>query len=149
MQWHPHNTVAVVIERDQQFLMVEELIQGQLVLNQPAGHLEPGESLMQAARRETLEETAWEVELESLLGIYQFIAEQNGECYLRTCFIARLIKEHKERELDQGIVRAVWMDLPSLQAESQRLRNPIVMTVIEDYLAGRHYPLNILHFRKD
>lgn len=149
MHWHPHNTVAVVIERDQQFLLVEELIQGQLVLNQPAGHLEPGESLLQAALRETLEETAWEVELESLLGIYQFVAEQNQETYIRTCFIASLIKQHPERELDQDIVRTVWMDLPTLQAESHRLRNPVVMAVIEDYLAGRSYPLNILQFTKD
>jgi len=142
MQWHPHKTVATLIERNNQFLMVEEIIDGRLVYNQPAGHLEEGETLEQAALRETLEETAWQVELISLLGIYQNTSPDTGICYIRTCYIARPLQHLADSPLDSGIVRALWMSKAEIEAKQEQLRSPLVLTVIYDYLAGQHFPLH-------
>ncbi len=144
MQWHPHNTVATLIERDNRFLMVEEIINGRLVYNQPAGHLEEGETLAQAALRETLEETAWQVELISLLGIYQNTSPETGICYIRTCYIAQARQQLKDSPLDTGIVRALWMSKAEIEAKKDQLRSPMVLTVINDYLAGQHFPLHAI-----
>jgi len=143
-QWHPHKTVATVVERDGQFLMVEELINGQLVLNQPAGHLEANESLAQAAVRETLEETAWEVELTSFLGLYQQSPTVDNICYIRSCFIAKALQEVPGRELDTGIVRALWLSRAELEARKNQMRSPVVLRVIDDYLQGKSYPLEVV-----
>lgn len=144
MQWHPHNTVATLIERDNRFLMVEEIIDGRLVYNQPAGHLEEGETLAQAALRETLEETAWQVELISLLGIYQNTSPETGICYIRTCYIAQARQQLTDSPLDTGIVRALWMSKAEIEAKKDQLRSPMVLTVINDYLAGQHFPLHAI-----
>ncbi|MDP1930685.1 MAG: NUDIX hydrolase [Gammaproteobacteria bacterium] len=143
-QWHPHKTVATVVERDQHFLMVEESIQGKIVYNQPAGHLEAGESLSQAAIRETLEETAWLVRLTGVLGIYQYTSRDEGICYLRTCFIGEPDQHFAERPLDTGVLRAVWMTQTDIEKRCDQLRSPIVLRVIDDYLAGKHYPLELV-----
>lgn len=143
-QWHPHKTVATVVEHNARFLMVEELINGQLVLNQPAGHLEANESLAQAALRETLEETAWEVELTGLLGLYQQTSSVNKICYIRTCFIAKAIREVPGLALDTDIVRALWLTRAELEARKEQMRSPVVLRVIDDFLLGKAYPLDVV-----
>ena len=143
-QWHPHKTVATVVERDQHFLMVEESIQGEIRYNQPAGHLEPGETLGAAAVRETLEETAWLVKLIGFLGLYQYTSRVEGICYVRTCFIGEPQQHFAERALDTGVLRAVWMTRADVAKRFEQLRSPVVLRVIDDYLAGKHYPLELV-----
>lgn len=142
MPWFPHKTVSTVIERDGRFLMVEEVVDGRTVFNQPAGHLEPGESLAEAAVRETLEETGWEVELEAVLGVYQNTSTSSGTCYIRTCYIARPLRHWPDRPLDSGIVRACWMSRSDLLKHQDALRGPVVLTVVDDYLSGQRFALD-------
>lgn len=144
MQWHPHKTVATVVERDQHFLMVEESIQGRILYNQPAGHLEAGESLSAAAIRETLEETAWLVTLTGFLGLYQYTSPSENICYVRTCFIGEPQLHFADRALDTGVLQAVWMTRAEVEQHRDQLRSPIVLRVIDDYLTGRHYPLELV-----
>jgi len=143
MIWKPHVTVATIIERDNQYLMVEEFSSGQRVINQPAGHLEEGESLAEAAIRETLEETAWHVELEYISGIYRWQNPEKNNTYLRVCFVAHALSHDEQRELDDGILAALWLDRDSLITQADRLRSPMVMLGIDDYLAGHQYPLSL------
>ncbi|MGF6592072.1 NUDIX hydrolase [Pseudomonas sp. 2835] len=142
----PHITVATLIEDQGRFLMVEELKAGKHVFNQPAGHLEANETLLDAARRETLEETAWEVELTGVVGIYLYTAPSNGVTYQRVCFAARALKHHPERALDSDIVRAVWLTREELLADPERWRSELVPRCIDDYLAG---PLHSLALIRD
>jgi ADP-ribose pyrophosphatase YjhB (NUDIX family) len=144
MNWHAHVTVATIVEQDGRFLFVEELQSGRLVLNQPAGHLEPGESLQQAALRETLEESACEVELTGVTGIYLYTAPSNGVTYQRVCFNARLIAEHGERQLDSDIHSACWMTHAQLLQQRERLRSMLVLRCLEDYLNGPSFPLELI-----
>ena len=144
--WHAHVTVATVVERDGSFLLVEEQADGAIVLNQPAGHLDPGESLFEAALRETREETGCEVELQSLLGIAQYTSPANGVTYLRTTFSASLIRENPGAELDTEILRTLWLTPAEMRAESGRMRSPLVMASVEQYLAGRHWPLDLVYY---
>lgn len=144
MSWHPHITVATVIEDQGRFLMVEEFKAGKHVLNQPAGHLEPSETLCQAALRETLEETAWEVELTGVVGIYLYTAPSNGVTYQRICFAARAVRHHPQQALDTDIVRAVWLSREALLAEPDRWRSELVPRCIDDYLAGPLHSLALL-----
>lgn len=143
-QWLPHKTVATVIEKDGKFLMVEELVNGRHVYNQPAGHLEANESIAEAALRETLEETAWEVELTAFLGLYQQTSAVEQVCYIRSCFIAKTVRQHPERALDEGILRALWLSREELVALKPQLRSPVVLRVIDDYLRGIRYPLDVI-----
>ncbi|WP_213878654.1 NUDIX hydrolase [Pseudomonas sp. dw_358] len=136
MIWQPHITVATVVEHDGKFLLVEELKHGQRVLNQPAGHLEANETLQQAAIRETLEETAWDVELTALTGIYLYTAPSNGVTYQRVCFAAKAVGHHPGRELDSDITRALWLTREQILAERERWRSHLLLTCIDDYLAG-------------
>ncbi len=142
--WPPHITVACIVEDNQRFLMVEELSQGKLVLNQPAGHLDPGESLVDAAIRETFEETGWQVEPTHVLGISRYTAQHSGVIYYRTSFIAKALQHHPDSPLDTGIKRAVWMSYAELQKEQHRLRSPLVLKNIEKYLTGTRYPLSLI-----
>ena len=137
--WHPHVTVASVVEREGRLLLVEEAIAGALVLNQPAGHLEPGESLAEAAVRETLEETGWDIRLESFIGCYQWTAPDGGH-YLRFAFAGTPLRHHPQRPLDEGIERAVWLSPEQLLAEGARHRSPLVWQVVADWRAGRPQP---------
>lgn len=131
--FHPDLTVACVIRRDERFLLVEERVRGRLVLNQPAGHVEPGEAFAAAAARETLEETRWQVAICGLIGVYQWQAP-DGVHFLRFAFAAEAVQEHAERALDEGIERAVWLTLDEIRARSEQHRSPLVLLAIEDAL---------------
>ncbi|WP_060482936.1 NUDIX hydrolase [Pseudomonas sp. NBRC 111119] len=144
MSWQPHITVATVIEQDGKFLFVEEFKAGKAVFNQPAGHLEPDESLAQAALRETLEETAWEVELTGLVGIYLYTAPSNGVTYQRVCFAARPVRHHAHLALDSDITRALWLTRDELLADPARWRSELVPRCLDDYLAGPLHSLALL-----
>lgn len=147
MRWTPHATVATIVENQGRFLIVEEHSPtlNKLVLNQPAGHLEANETFIEAAIRETLEETRWHVEPEALLGMYVYQAPQSNTVYHRYCFIARALKEDPQAQLDTGIERALWLTLEELKARQQDWRSPTVMRCIEDYLSGQRYPLDFIH----
>lgn len=147
--WQPDVTVACVVERDGRLLMVEEEVQGRRVLNQPAGHLEPDESLFAAALRETLEETGWHVQLTAFIGAYQWKAPlhpdgSGGRHYLRMAFAAEPVQHEATRVLDEGIIQALWLTPKELAADAQRHRSPLVWRVVEHFLAGSRYPLAAL-----
>ncbi|TNJ34574.1 NUDIX hydrolase [Arenimonas terrae] len=142
--WQPDVTVATVVVRDGRLLVVEERVRGELVLNQPAGHLEPDESLLEAALRETLEETGWEVTLTAFIGAYQWKAPADGRHFLRLAFAAEPLRHHPDRTLDEGIVQALWLTPAELAAETARHRSPLVWRAVEDFLSGRRFPLQAL-----
>lgn len=142
--WQPDVTVATIVVRDGRLLMVEERANGRTVLNQPAGHLEPEESLEHAALRETREETGWEVRLTAFVGAYQWKAPETGRHYLRFAFAAEPVAHDPACGLDEGILQALWMSPDELQAAHARHRSPLVWQVVADFLAGRRHPLNLL-----
>ena len=142
-RWTPHATVATIVERDGRFLMVEETINGQSVINQPAGHIEEGERILDAACRETLEETGWQVTPTALVGLYTYTAPSNGITYHRYCFSARAEHAVENAVLDNGIVGPRWMTIEELRT-CPHLRSQMVLTCVEDYLSGRQYPLNLI-----
>ena len=144
MDWQPHITVATVIEDQERFLLVEELKAGRLVLNQPAGHLEANENLRQAAVRETLEETGWEVELIGVVGVYLYTAPSNGVTYQRVCFAAGALQHDPQRQLDEGIVAARWLSRDELEAQPERWRSELVPRCIDDYLTGPLHSLDVI-----
>lgn len=142
--WKPHVTVAAIVEDQGRFLMVEEQTELGKVFNQPAGHLEKGEGLASAMVRETLEETAWDVEPESLVGIYRWPHPHLDITYIRFAFAARPLRHHPERALDTGIIAAHWLDIDALQANRDRHRGPQVWQCIDDFLHGERLPLTCL-----
>jgi len=142
-RWAPRVTVATVVVDEGRLLLVEERIDGELVLNQPAGHLEPGESLAEAALRETREETGWEVELTAFIGTYQWTAP-DGTPFLRFSYAARPLRHDPLRPLDTGIERALWLQPGELLAARKRLRSPLVWQVVADFLAGQRHPLSLV-----
>ena len=142
--WQPDVTVATLVVRNGALLMVEEDVQGRLVLNQPAGHLEPDESLVAAAVRETLEESGWDVVPTALVGLYQWKSPIDGRHFLRVALAADAIRHHPDRALDSGIMRALWLTPSELQAATERHRSPLVWRAVTDYLAGCRHPLSVL-----
>lgn len=142
--WKPNVTVAAVVERDGRFLVVEEETDDGLRFNQPAGHLDEGESLVQAAAREALEETAYQFRPEFLVGIYQWPRPAGDITYLRFAFGGAITGFDPDRPLDSGIVRAVWMSLDELRATRERHRSPLILQCCEDYMAGRRFPLDLI-----
>ena len=144
MRFTPHVTVATIVEDNGRFLMVEELAEGRAVFNQPAGHLEADESLIQAALRETLEETGWDVELTAVTGIYLYTAPSNGITYQRICFAAKPVRHHPDLALDHGIIGPQWLTRDALITQSKRLRSELVMQCIDDYLAGERFALSLI-----
>lgn len=137
----PDITVAAVVVRDGRFLVVEERIKGRDVFNQPAGHVEAGETLLEAVIRETLEETAWTLRPTALLGAYQWQAPRATRPTLRFAFIGEVLGHDPARALDRGILAARWLTRGDLLEQSTRLRSPLVLRCIDDFLAGRRQPL--------
>lgn len=142
--WKPHVTVAALIEREGKFLLVEEATAQGMRFNQPAGHLEAGESLINAVVRETLEESAYHFTPTHLVGIYRWHAHESDTTYLRFAFTGNLTGHEPQRELDAGILRAVWMSSEEIHATQARHRSPLILRCVEDYLSGRRYPLELI-----
>ena len=143
-EWKPPSvTVAAVIERDGRFLMVEEDYDGQRVFNQPAGHLDPGESLIAACAREVLEETAHRFTPESLIGIYRWYYKPRDITFIRFTFAGRQDGLEAGRALDKEIVATHWFTRAELAANAARHRTPLVMSCIDDYLGGKRFPLDV------
>lgn len=142
--WKPHVTVAAIAERQGRFLMVEEIVSRESRLNQPAGHLEDNESLIEAVRRECLEETGWVFRPLYLVGIYSWKHPGSLESFLRFTFAGELEQHFPDQPLDDGIVAARWMSKQEITRQSQRLRSPLVIQSINDYLSGKNYPLSLL-----
>ena len=142
--WRPSVTVAAVIERDGRFLLVEEEAGGRLVLNQPAGHLDPGESLIEACVRETLEETAHQFTPMSLVGIYRWVFAPEDVTYFRFAFAGTLRGVEQGRALDKEIRALHWMTPGEIRSRATDHRSPLLQQCVDDYLAGRRYPLDVL-----
>lgn len=143
MIWKPHATVAAIVEQNGKFLMVEENVHDEIVYNQPAGHLEPDENLIEAVIRETQEETARMFKPEALVGIYLWQQPDTDRTFLRFAFCGQCSDYRNKQELDDGILRALWMSRDEL-LHSKKLRSPMVIKNIDDYLAGKRYSLDLL-----
>ena len=146
MTWRPDLTVAAIVQRDDRFLIVEERIRSRLVFNQPAGHVEDGESILDAVVRETLEETAWHFQPRHLLGLYLWRNAESGRSFLRVAIGGEVSAHEPQRALDHGIIAAHWLSREQLLAQPSRLRSPLVLTCIDDHLAGRRHELSALSY---
>jgi 8-oxo-dGTP pyrophosphatase MutT (NUDIX family) len=144
MIWKPNVTVAAVIEQDGKFLLVEEETADGVMFNQPAGHLEEGETLLEAVIREVREETAYRFRPTQLLGVYHWHHPKKDITYLRFAFTGEIEGHDPKQKLDDGILRACWLGLDEIRAAAQRHRSPQVLTCIEHYLAGQRFPLSVL-----
>jgi 8-oxo-dGTP pyrophosphatase MutT (NUDIX family) len=144
MTWKPHVTVAAVAEKQGRFLLVQEYDAGSRVLNQPAGHLEDGESLLAGVRREVLEETAWQFEPHAIVGIYRWRHPRTGITFMRFTFAGALLTRDATRSLDPDIEQVVWLSEVEVRTQQDSLRSPLVLRSIDDYLAGKSWPLAIL-----
>jgi 8-oxo-dGTP pyrophosphatase MutT (NUDIX family) len=142
--WKPNVTVAALIERDGRYLLVEEETDDGIRFNQPAGHLDEGESLVAACAREALEETAWHFTPTLLVGIYQWTRPQGDITYLRFAFSGDLGRHEPERSLDDGILRAVWMSPAEIEATRERHRSPLIWQCVQDHMAGQRFPLELI-----
>lgn len=142
--WKPNVTVAAVIERDGRFLLVEEETTDGLRLNQPAGHLDEGESLVDGCVRETLEETAHHFRPTALIGVYQKRMPDKAVTYLRFAFAGELTGFEPERRLDDGIVRTLWLTAAEIEASQARHRSPFIVQCVADFMAGRRFPLDLI-----
>lgn len=142
--WKPNVTVAAIIERDGHFLLVEEEADGGIFVNQPAGHLEPGESLLEAACREVREETGHEFEPQTLIGVYLYPNPRVGVTYLRFCFAGNAHAPAGKVRLDDGILRTLWLNRAEITELGTRLRSELVPRCVDDYLSGRRYSLEML-----
>ena len=150
MQWKPNVTVAAIAEQNDTFLVVEEDADNHIVYNQPAGHLEKNESLTSAIKREVFEETGWMFEPKSVVGIYIYPNPHIDIIYLRICFSGICVEHDPKHKLDDGIIRAVWLSRKELEKEKDKMRSPMVLNCIDDYLAGKQYPLDLInHYLPD
>ena len=147
-EWAPHVTVATVIEDGGRYLLVEERdkVSGDMVFNQPAGHLEPNESLAEAALRETLEETGWCIELSGILGIATYTAPLNQVTYLRTTFLGKPLYPAAGANLDPDIHAIHWLDYESILSNSDRMRSPLVIASIEQHRRGVIYSVDLIFY---
>lgn len=144
MTWRPDLTVAAIVQREDRFLIVEERIRGRLVLNQPAGHVEDGETILDAVVRETLEETAWHFRPQHVLGLYSWRNAETGRSFLRIAISGELGVHEPGRALDQPVIATHWLTREQLLAQPSRLRSPLVLACIDDHLAGRRHDLAVL-----
>lgn len=140
----PHLTVATVVERDGRYLVVEESPHGAPVYNQPAGHLEGGETFADGARREALEETGYRIEPTHVLGLYVWTSPKNGATYIRVCFAGELLEKVEGYAIDKDIDAVHWLTLDELRSRSHMLRSPLVLRCVEDHAAGRRFPLDLV-----
>ena len=139
--WCPRVTVACIVARGDRFLMVEEEIFGEIAYNQPAGHLDPNETLQVAAVRETLEETGYTIALDAFLGVWQWTSHEHGEQVLRFSFAGHVLDHDPDRRLDTGIRRALWLRRDEIEALGARLRSPLILPTIDAWLDGVRLPL--------
>jgi 8-oxo-dGTP pyrophosphatase MutT (NUDIX family) len=147
MVWKPDVTVAAIAEREGRFLLIEEHVGNRLVINQPAGHLEANESLAAAVIRETLEETAWSFVPDAISGIYLWPHPDRNLTFLRVTFCGQVTQHYSDRRLDRGIRRTLWLSRDEITQQNSQLRSPMVLQCVDDYLAGKRYPLALLsHF---
>ena len=144
MVWKPDVTVAAIVERDGQYLIVEERSSGRIVLNQPAGHLESGETFPAAVQRETLEETGWHFRPDAITGVYLWRTPQSNRTFLRIAFTGSVDGHEPARTLDRGVVGVRWLTREQLAASGPRLRSPLVLQCIDDHRAGLRYPLGLI-----
>lgn len=144
MTWRPDLTVAAVVERNGRFLCVEERVGPRVVFNQPAGHVERGEGIIEAVIRETLEETAWTFVPQAVLGVYAWDAPDRQRSFMRIAFRGEVHSHDPQRKLDRGIVRALWLTRDELAARAERLRSPMVLKCVDDFIAQKSYPLDLL-----
>ncbi len=143
MIWTPHATVAVVVEKNGKYLMVEEVCDGETVFNQPAGHVDEDESILDAAIRETVEETGWKVSIDAFIGLYTYKAPSNGITYYRMCFAATAIEKVTD-QLDIGIISEHWLSYNEIGNLKSQLRSPLVTQCIDDFKNKEHYPLSLI-----
>ena len=142
--WKPPSvTVAAIVERGGRFLFVEEVQDGRRVLNQPAGHLDPGESLIAACKRELMEETAHRYEPTGLVGIYRWYYQPADVTFLRFCFTGKILSTERTK-LDPGILALHWLTPAELKSKSAMHRSPLVQQCLDDHLAGKNFPLDVL-----
>jgi len=144
MVWKPHVTVAAIIEQEERFLLVEEHTDNGIEFNQPAGHLEPGESLIDAVKREVNEETAWQFNPEYITSIQLWRKHPDSPSFLRVCFAGKCFNHAPEQSLDPDIIRTHWLSYNEIVAHKKRLRSPLVLTTIDQYLSGEQHPLTLL-----
>lgn len=139
-------TLAVIVRAGERFLMVEEWQQGQVMFNQPAGHLEPGENLLEGARRELLEETGLDLPLEQAVGVYQYTAPDNGKHFVRFTFCTEVAEPlpTNPQDPDGDIIRCHWLTLAEIEALGKQLRSPLTLASLRDYLAGERFPISAL-----
>lgn len=142
--WKPHVVAAAVVERDGRFLLVEEETDEGVRLNQPAGHWEQNETLLQAVARETLEETRFHFKPTALLGIYRWTHPRKSVTYLRFAFLGDITGEQADAVLDEGILRPLWLSVDEIRASRERHRSPLLLRCVEDYLAGQRHSLDLL-----
>lgn len=143
MSWNPHLTVATIVEKNGRFLLVKEQVADQVVINQPAGHVKPFEHLIEAAKRETLEETGWQVEVTHFIGLYVYTTN-DGITYYRHCFAATPIQSNENAQLDSGILEALWLTPEEIKNQTS-LRSPLVLKCIEDYMNQQRFPLSLIY----
>ncbi|MGD2075082.1 MAG: NUDIX hydrolase [Gammaproteobacteria bacterium] len=144
MVWKPRVTVAVIVEQGGHFLMVEEQVDEGVRFNQPAGHLETGESLLQAATRECLEETAWHFQPQALVGVYRWRSPDSDDTFLRATFCGRCVDREAARQLDPEIAAVHWLTAEEIRGRAAQLRSPLVLASLDDYLRGKRHPLDVL-----
>jgi 8-oxo-dGTP pyrophosphatase MutT (NUDIX family) len=143
MRWKPHVTVAAVVEHEGRFLIVEEEAENRIVYNQPAGHLERGESLLDAVVRETREETGWRIRPTAVVGIHQWTSP-SARSFLRVAFACNALDHDPALEPDDGIRAVMWLTRAEVAARGDALRSPMVLKCIDDFMAGKCYPLDLL-----
>lgn len=144
MVWKPHATVAAVIEKNNKFLLVEEQTDNGLEFNQPAGHLEEGESIIAAVKREVNEETAWQFEPDSIVAIQLWRKNPDFPSFLRVCFAGKVHSHQTEQKLDEGIITTHWLTRDEIAAKTSQLRSPLVLNSVDTYLSGEQHPLSLL-----
>jgi len=144
MALKPDVTVAAVVQREHRFLLVEERASRRIVLNQPAGHLEAGETLLEAVAREALEETAWEFRPEALIGVYLWKNPATGRTFLRVAYSGQVDNFRADRSLDRGILRTLWLTHAEILERESQHRSPLVLRCIEDFLGGRRFPIDLV-----